>query len=37
MSARDSVTLIKMKRISKWKIGVGPVMLVAVVAAVGRR
>jgi len=37
MSARDLVTLIKMKRISKWKIGVGAVVLVAVAAAVGAK
>lgn len=37
MFARDWVTLIKMKRISKWKIGVGAVVLVAVAAAVGAK
>lgn len=37
MSARDSVTSIKMKRISKWKIGVGAAVLVAVAAAVGAK
>lgn len=37
MFARDSVTSIKMKRISKWKIGVGAAVLVAVAAAVGAK
>ncbi|QOH40066.1 hypothetical protein C7S14_2323 [Burkholderia cepacia] len=37
MSVRDSVTSIKMKRFSRWKIGVGAVVLVAVIAGVGRR
>ncbi|MBN3793597.1 hypothetical protein G3N99_01040 [Burkholderia sp. Ac-20392] len=37
MFARDLVTLIKMKRIFKWKIGVGATVLVAVAAAVGAK
>lgn len=37
MFARDWVTLIKMKRISKWKIGVGAAVLVAVIATVGAK
>lgn len=37
ISARNSVTVIKMKRISRWKIGVGAVVLAAVVAAVGAK
>lgn len=37
MSVRDSVTSIKMKRISRWKIGVGAVVLVAVIAGVAAK
>lgn len=37
MSVRDSVTSIKMKRFSRWKIGVGAVVLVAVITGVGAK
>jgi len=37
MLVRDSVTFVKMKRISRLKVGVGAVVLVAVIAAVGAK